>query len=83
MISYQSGGAKPPCDRHVGTQTHRVRRALLSSVALAFAVPFLLGAFLGTVSGRFWLWSGLRTLLIALLTAGVILLVEKYSLNTA
>jgi predicted membrane protein (TIGR00267 family) len=54
---------------------------LETSIALAFAVLFLLGAFLGTVSGRFWLWSGVRTLLIALLTAGVILLVENYSLN--
>lgn len=46
------------------------------SIALAFAVLFLLGTFLGTVSGRFWLWSGVRTLLLALLTAAVILLVS-------
>jgi len=46
------------------------------SIALSFAVLFLLGIFLGTVSGRFWLWSGLRTLLVALLTAGIILLVS-------
>jgi len=46
------------------------------SIAVAFAVLFLLGIFLGTVSGRFWLWSGVRTLLLALLTAGVILLVS-------
>ncbi|MGB5179621.1 MAG: hypothetical protein WBP44_12935 [Gammaproteobacteria bacterium] len=48
--------------------------ALESSIALAFLTLFLLGAFLGTVSGRLWLWSGLRTLIIALLTAGIILL---------
>jgi predicted membrane protein (TIGR00267 family) len=54
---------------------------LETSIGLAFAVLFLLGAFLGTVSGRFWLWSGARTLFIALLTAGVILLVENWSLN--
>lgn len=48
--------------------------ALESSIVLAFLTLFLLGAFLGTVSGRLWLWSGLRTLLIALLTAGIILL---------
>jgi predicted membrane protein (TIGR00267 family) len=48
--------------------------ALESSIALAFLTLFLLGAFLGTVSGRLWLWSGLRTLVIALLTAGIILL---------
>ena len=56
---------------------------LEASIGLAFAVLFLLGAFLGTISGRFWLWSGVRTLLIALLTAAVILLVENYSLNSA
>ena len=48
--------------------------ALESSIALAFLTLFLLGAFLGTVSGKLWLWSGLRTLVIALFTAGIILL---------
>jgi predicted membrane protein (TIGR00267 family) len=56
---------------------------LEASIALAFIVLFLLGAFLGTISGRFWLWSGVRTLLIALLTAAVILLVESFSMNSA
>lgn len=46
-----------------------------AAIGLAFLILFLLGMFLGTVSGRFWLWSGLRTLGIALLTAAVILLV--------
>jgi predicted membrane protein (TIGR00267 family) len=48
---------------------------LESSIVVAFATLFLLGAFLGSISGRFWLWSGLRTLVIALLTAGVILMI--------
>ena len=48
--------------------------ALESSITLAFLTLFLLGAFLGTVSGRLWLWSGLRTLVIAIFTAGIILL---------
>jgi predicted membrane protein (TIGR00267 family) len=47
---------------------------LKSSIVIAFVVLFLLGVFLGTVSERFWLWSGLRMLLIALLTAGMILM---------
>jgi predicted membrane protein (TIGR00267 family) len=47
---------------------------LESSIVVAFATLFLLGTFLGSISGRFWLWSGLRTLVIALLTAGIILL---------
>jgi predicted membrane protein (TIGR00267 family) len=52
---------------------------LEASIALAFAILFLLGAFLGTISGRFWLWSAVRTLIIAVLTAAIILLVESYS----
>jgi predicted membrane protein (TIGR00267 family) len=47
------------------------------AIAVAFLVLFMLGAFLGTVSGRFWLWSGLRMLVIALLTAGLILWLES------
>jgi len=46
---------------------------LEASIVVAFITLFLLGAFIGTVSHRFWLWSGLRTLLIGLLTAGIIL----------
>jgi predicted membrane protein (TIGR00267 family) len=45
------------------------------SIVVAFISLFLLGAFIGRVSGRFWLWSGLRTLLIAALTAGILLVV--------
>jgi predicted membrane protein (TIGR00267 family) len=47
---------------------------LETSIVVAFVTVFLLGAFTGRVSGGFWLWSGLRTLLIAVLTAGVILM---------
>lgn len=45
-----------------------------SSIALAFLNIFLLGVFLGRVSGTFWLWAGLRTVLIALLTILIILM---------
>lgn len=48
---------------------------LEASIAVAFLLLFLLGAFIGIVSGRFWLWTGLRTLIIALATAGIILLI--------
>jgi predicted membrane protein (TIGR00267 family) len=47
------------------------------SILFAFLVLFLLGAFLGAVSGRFWLWSGLKMLIIVLLTAGIILLIDN------
>jgi predicted membrane protein (TIGR00267 family) len=42
---------------------------LEATIALAFIVIFLLGVFLGHVGGGFWLWSGLRTVLIAVATA--------------
>lgn len=41
----------------------------------AFVAVFLLGVFLGRVSGQHWLRSGLQTLLIALITAGLVLLI--------
>ena len=50
---------------------------LPAAIGVAFLVLFLLGVFLGSVSGRFWLWSGLRMLAIALLTAGLILWLES------
>jgi predicted membrane protein (TIGR00267 family) len=49
---------------------------LESAVFQAFVMIFLLGVFIGKVSGEFWLWSGLRTLLIALFTATLILLLD-------
>ncbi|KPJ94091.1 MAG: hypothetical protein AMJ53_05975 [Gammaproteobacteria bacterium SG8_11] len=51
-------------------------RPLECATALAFLTLFLLGAFLGKISGRFWLWSSLRTLAIALITAVIILSLE-------
>jgi len=48
--------------------------AVESAIVVAFAVIFLLGIFLGRIGGVFWLWSGLRTLLIAAITALLILL---------
>ena len=49
---------------------------LHGAIAMALALIFLLGVFLGKVSGAFWLWSGLRTLLIGLATCGIILLLS-------
>jgi len=48
--------------------------ALECAIVTAFLSLFMLGVLLGTVSGQFWLWSGLRTLIIALITAGIVLL---------
>ena len=49
--------------------------ALEATIALAFVVIFLLGVFLGRVGGGFWLWSGLRTVLIAVATALIVMAV--------
>jgi predicted membrane protein (TIGR00267 family) len=45
-----------------------------AGAAMATLLLFLYGVFLGTVSGDFWLWSGARALIIAAVTAGLILL---------
>lgn len=45
---------------------------LPSAIAIAFLCIFGLGIFLGLVGGTSWLWSGVKTLLIALLTVLII-----------
>lgn len=47
---------------------------LETAIALTFVITFLLGVFLGKISGMFWLWSGLRTLLVAVITSILIIL---------
>lgn len=46
------------------------------SILLAFSIIFFLGMLLGKVSGTFWLFSGLRTLFIGLLTCLIIYLLS-------
>ena len=48
---------------------------LPAAMAVALVIIFLLGVFLGRVGGTFWLWSGLQSLTVALLTLGLIYLV--------
>lgn len=50
---------------------------LESAIISALLAIFLLGIFLGKVSGSFWLWTGLRSLLIALVTCLIILTLES------
>ncbi|WP_456405214.1 hypothetical protein [Thiolapillus sp.] len=45
---------------------------LSAAMAIALAIVFLFGVFLGRVGGTFWLWSGLQSLLVALVTLGLI-----------
>ncbi len=47
---------------------------LHAALAVALGLVFLLGIYLGRISGTFWLWAGVRTLLIAALTAGLVML---------
>jgi len=47
-------------------------KPLETAALLAFLITFLLGIFLGRISGRFWLWSGMRTLIIAIITSAMI-----------
>ncbi len=49
--------------------------AVETAMLIAFLILFLLGVFLGRISGTYWLWSGIRTLFIAIVTAGLIFLV--------
>ncbi len=50
-------------------------KPLDASIFVAFVVIFFLGMFMGRVSGEFWLWSGIRAVLVAALTAVIILTV--------
>jgi predicted membrane protein (TIGR00267 family) len=47
-----------------------------SSIVMAFLLIFLMGIFLGRISGGFWLLTGLRTVAIAAITSLLILLIR-------
>lgn len=49
----------------------------LTSIIVALTGIFFLGVFLGKISNTFWLWSGLKTLLIAIATVAVVLFVDR------
>jgi len=49
-----------------------------SSIVIALALSFLLGMFIGRLNGHFWLWTGIRALLIAMVTALIILLLNQF-----
>jgi len=46
-----------------------------AAASVAFAAIFLLGVFLGRVGAQFWLWTGIRAVLVALLTVAIIVAV--------
>ncbi|MBL1142431.1 MAG: hypothetical protein HND53_10405 [Proteobacteria bacterium] len=45
----------------------------IHAIIVALICIFFLGVFLGNISKSFWLWSGLRTLIIAIITVAIIL----------
>lgn len=47
-----------------------------AALITALCILFFLGIVIGRIQGRFWLWSGFRTLIIALLTAMLIFLIN-------
>jgi len=52
---------------------------LETGISFAFLAILFLGIFLGRISGTFWLWSGLRAVLIGLATAGIIFMIGSKS----
>ena len=50
---------------------------VLFAIATALLCVFGLGVFLGRVAGTSWLWSGIKAVLIALLTIALIVLFER------
>ena len=53
-----------------------------AALSIALVLSFLLGVFLGQLSGRFWLWSGVRALLICAATTVLILFVQQIMGNS-
>ena len=50
---------------------------MTASIGVAFVVIFLLGTYIGKIEHSFWLWSGLRAVLIAAVTSAVIIAMER------
>jgi len=50
----------------------------INAIVVALICIFFLGVYLGKISKTFWLWSGLRTLFIAMATVAIILLFGRH-----
>ncbi len=48
------------------------------AIIVALSLAFMLGVFLGRLNGHFWLWTGVRALLVAVMTALIILLLNQF-----
>ena len=47
-----------------------------AALLLSFMMIFLLGLYSSRISGQFWLWTGIRALIVAMITSGIIWLVR-------
>lgn len=54
-------------------QTLSTLSPFIIAIGIGFLCVFFLGVFIGQISQTFWLWSGVRTLIIAVVTVGIIL----------
>lgn len=59
-------------------QPELVTYPIETSIVVSFLLIFFLGIFIGNISDSFWLWAGLRALLIALITSILIYFVSLF-----
>lgn len=50
----------------------------INAIVLGLICIFFFGIFLGKIGNTFWLWSGLKTLIIAVATVAIILFIERF-----
>ena len=50
---------------------------MVASIGIAFVIIFLMGIYLGRIEHSFWLWAGIRAVLIATVTSAVIIALER------
>ena len=48
-----------------------------AALGVSLILVFLIGVYLGRISGRFWLWTGLRAVLIAIMTSIIIWMTQR------
>jgi len=56
----------------------RIVSPLDLAIVIALSLAFMMGVFLGRLNDRFWLWSGVRALLVAVIVAAIILLLNQF-----
>ena len=64
-----------PLMKYISAQLYVYLQSVQAYISPPIAAVFLLGVFLGRVAGIAWWMSGIRTLLLALVTAALIFLI--------